>query len=780
VEDTNELVERKIYDSMISVTEVTNMEHSRKRYLLNIVGIVQGVGYRPYVYCKAQQFDMKGYVSNKGSSIVMDVEGESRNMKAFLLSVIKQPPKLAMIEKIHLLQRDCVGYEDFAIQPSSPHHDDIIFIPSDTAVCEECLKDMKDLKSKRYQYAFTNCTECGPRYSILESLPYDRVHTTMESFKMCPSCNREYMNPMDRRYHAQTDCCSECGPSYQLLNQSGETISTTNPLHEAINLIKQGKIVAMKGIGGFHLICDATNQKAIETLRLRKNRPHKPFAIMASGFEYVEKVAYISLKERELLTSRKRPIVLLRRKDSSILPEAVAPGLKEIGVMLPYTPAHYLLLQAELPFLIMTSANMSGGPIQYENGKALAYLRGIADVFLIHNRDIRIPVEDSVVKEFDKSELVIRRGRGYSPYTIKMNVSNDIFASGSVERNTFCISRNGYCYMSQYLGDLLNYDAYETYEKVASNLICLLKVAPSKTAVGLQFPYQPSRTLRNPEVTVMEIQHHHAHMVSCMVEHNLYEPVIGVIYDGNGVGTDGGVWGGEFFVGTRECFTRVGHLKEVLIQGGEEAIREPWRISTSFLHALQYPATEGLIKASKEEITLVIEALNARMNCFRTTSMGRLFDCVSALLGVCSKISYSGQAAIELENLLVMNQNESYPYSIIDREGTIQLNYDEILLAIMKDISNNTEKGIISARFHNTIVEATLEIVTLISERYGIRQIVLSGGVFQNDYLLNRTVSKLREKEYNVHFNQQIPINDSGISIGQLAIADIYFSKRVK
>ncbi|HEX3076866.1 MAG TPA: carbamoyltransferase HypF, partial [Lachnospiraceae bacterium] len=694
------------------------MELSRKRYLLNIVGIVQGVGYRPYVYCKAQQFDMKGYVSNKGSSLVIDVEGESRNMKAFLLSIIKQPPKLAMIERVHLLRMECVGYQNFTVQASSPNHDDIIFIPADTAVCEECIRDMKNPKSTRYQYAFTNCTECGPRYSILESLPYDRAHTTMDSFRMCPSCHREYMNPMDRRYHAQTDCCSDCGPSYQLLSQCGETIPTANPFHEAINLIKQGKIVAMKGIGGFHLICDATNQKAIETLRLRKNRPHKPFAIMANGLEYVEKVAYVSLMERELLTCRKRPIVLLRKKDSSILPDAFAPGLKEIGVMLPYTPAHYLLLQPELPYLIMTSANMSGGPIQYENGKALTCLRGIADVFLIHNRDIRIPVEDSVVKEFDRSELVIRRGRGYSPYTIKMNVSNDIFASGSVERNTFCISRKGYCYMSQYLGDLLNYDTYESYEKVAGNLRRLLEVAPSKAAVGLQFPYQPSRTLRNPEVTVMEIQHHHAHMVSCMVEHNLYEPVIGVIYDGNGAGTDGCVWGGEFLIGTRECFTRVGHLKEVLIQGGEEAIREPWRTAASFLHALQYPDIEGFVEASKEEITLVVEALNARMNCFRTTSMGRLFDCVSALLGVCCKVSYSGQAAIELENLLVMNHSEYYPYSIIDREGTVQLNYDGILLAIMNDISINTEKGVISARFHNTIVEATLEIVTLVSERY--------------------------------------------------------------
>ncbi|MDD2496483.1 MAG: Sua5/YciO/YrdC/YwlC family protein, partial [Tissierellia bacterium] len=473
-----------------------------------------------------------------------------------------------------------------------------------------------------------------------------------------------------------------------------------------------------------------------------------------------------------ILSGNKSPIVILNKKESKILPDIIAPNTKRIGIMLPYTPLHHLLFGENISYLIMTSGNISGGPIQYENDKAIDYLRNIADYFLIHNCDIHIPVEDSVVKVIDNKEVVIRNARGYTPFTINMKLNNEIIAFGSEQKNTFCLSKNGYGYISQYLGDLKDFDAYTTYEKAIDNLTKLLEFKANILAFDLQSRYpclQYSKYKLNRRIAV---QHHHAHMVSCMVEHNIFSAVIGVIFDGTGLGIDETIWGGEFFVGTRKHFKRAGHLKYVTLQGGEQAIKEPWRIALSYLHAMDYNINQVLKGIDEEEIHMVNQALDKNINCFKTSSMGRFFDCVSSLLNLCHKITYDGQAAIELENILNPSIKEGYEYLIIDKDDIYEIDYINILLGLLNDIKKKIQTPVISSKFHNTIGNATVELVCKISKKYGIKQVVLSGGVFQNDYLLLYVSKKLKERGFSVYYNQQIPINDSGISVGQLAIAD--------
>ncbi len=753
-----------------------HLEHnnpSERRYFLKIQGVVQGVGYRPYVYNQAIFFNIKGWVSNQGSALVADLEGEGNNLKAFLIKIIKEPPKLANIAKVEVESRKPIGHKEFNIVKSTLGENETKFIAVDVATCPECLRDVLDSSNTKYQYAFTNCTSCGPRYSIIKKLPYDRINTTMKAFKMCPICKKEYLDGANRRFHAQPNCCPNCGPSFKLLTSNGQNVLCENLIRDTINFIKQGKIVAIKGLGGFHLACEVENAKTIEVLRKRKNRPHKPFAIMVKDIETAKRLAYISKEEEKILSSNKRPIVILNKKESNILPDIIAPNTKKIGIMLPYTPLHYLLFEQGISFLVMTSGNVSGGSIQYENNQAIDHLRNIADYFLVHNREINIPVEDSVVKVIDNKEIVIRRARGYTPYAINMKVNNEIIAFGAEQKNTFCLSKNGYGYMSQCLGDLKDLDAYSTYEKAIDNLSELLGFTPNMLAFDLhsrflclQYPkYQLKRKV--------PVQHHHAHMVSCMVEHKLFNPVIGVVFDGTGLGTDGTIWGGEFFIGTRESFCRVGHLKYVTIQGGDQAIKEPWRVALSYLYSINYDANQVLEEIDKEEIYMVTQALEKNINCFKTSSMGRFFDCISSLLNICHRITYDAQGAIELENILNPSIKESYGYSIIEIDNIHQIDYESILLGALKDIEKKISTSVISAKFHNTIGNLAVDLVCIISKRYDIKQVVLSGGVFENNYLLLYISKKLKKRDFVVYYNQQIPTNDGGISVGQLAIADV-------
>ncbi|WP_242981760.1 carbamoyltransferase HypF [Alkalibaculum bacchi] len=743
-------------------------QSSKRRYVLEIQGLVQGIGYRPYVYKQGIKFRINGWVSNRGSALVADIEGECADIKTFLKKIIKEPPKLAYIQKVKVIPKKIKGYEEFKIIKSSSGENEVKFIAHDVATCAECLSDILNPSSPRYGYAFTNCTSCGPRYSIVKELPYDRINTTMKSFEMCPDCEREYNDPNNRRFHAQPNCCPKCGPSLRLVDSKGKDLLSDNPIKDCVCFINKGKIAAIKGLGGFHLACQAENIEAIELLRKRKNRPHKPFAIMVKDIEMAKKLAHMTKEEEQVLLSNKRPILLLNKREPSLLPENIAPNTKKIGIMLPYTPLHCLLFKEGISSLVMTSGNISGGPIQYENDKAINSLRNIADLFLIHNRRINIPVEDSVVKVMDHKEMIIRGARSYTPYIINMKINHEILAAGAEQKNTFCLSKNGYGYMSQYLGDLKELNAYSTYEKAINNLERILEFTPDMVAFDLQSQIHS----KYPWTKKVYIQHHHAHMVSCMVEHKLFGPVIGVIFDGTGLGTDESIWGGEFFVGTRDYFERVGHLKYITIQGGEQAIREPWRVALSYLHCINYDKNQVLKGIDEEAINLVTQALERQVNCFKTSSMGRFFDGVSSLLNIRHHITYDAQGAIELQNILDASIKEGYEYSIIEKDNTYQMDYESILLGILKDIEEKVPNSVISAKFHNAITNATVELVCKISKEYRIKQVVLSGGVFQNDYLLLDCLRKLKECGFVVYYNQQIPINDSGISVGQLAIAD--------
>jgi len=564
----------------------------------------------------------------------------------------------------------------------------------------------------------------------------------------------------------------------KLLNSKGEDLFSENPIVDTINFIKQGKIVAIKGLGGFHLACEAENEEVIKILRKRKNRPYKPFAIMAKDIDTAKSIANISKEEEQLLLSNKRPIIILNKKENGILPDIVAPNTKRIGIMLPYTSLHYLLFRQRISFLIMTSGNASGGPIQYEREKAIVNLRNIADYVLMHDREINIPLEDSVVQVIDNKEVVLRRARSYTPYAINMQANNEILAFGAEQKNTFCISKNGYAYLSQYLGDLNDYDAYSTYEKAIDKLTELFEVKPNILAFDLESRYPCLQYPKYQMAKRVAVQHHHAHMASCMVEHNILRSVIGVIFDGTGLGTDETIWGGEFLVGTREDYDRVGHLKYVTIQGGEQAIKEPWRIALSYLYSMNIDANLLLKGIDKEEIYMVTQALKRNINCFRTSSMGRFFDCVSSLLNLCHKITYDAQGAIELENILNPSVKEGYEYCIINKDNTFQIDYDSIIQGVLRDIEKKIPASNISAKFHNTICNATVDLVCRISKKYNIKSVVLSGGVFQNNYLLLHVLERLKEKGFTVYYNQQIPINDSGISVGQLAIADAIEGKK--
>lgn len=745
---------------------------SKRSYTIKVLGVVQGVGYRPYIYNKANFYNIKGWVSNQGSAVVMDIEGEKTDIKEFLLQIVKKPPCLARLEKVEVHFKEYKGYGDFWIKPSSVDGTGLKFISADVATCSNCLKEILDPHNLRYKYAFTNCTDCGPRYSITRELPYDRKNTTMDIFQMCPNCEKEYNDPTNRRFHAQPNCCPACGPTLRLLNNKGEDMLCNDPIDKTIDLLAEGKIVAIKGLGGYHLACDAENQEAIEVLRERKRRPHKPFAIMVKDIENAKQLCSISEIEGKILLSNKRPIVLLEKKENNILSNQIAPKMKRLGIMLPYMPLHHLIFQGSISYLVMTSGNRSSAPIEYENLQAIEKLGSIAEYFLTHNRSIHIPVEDSIVKVVNEQEVVVRRARGYTPFIFPSKAIHEILSLGAEEKSTFSLTQNQYGYMSQYLGDIKDFDSYANYQKAIEKLIGLLRFKPKIVAHDFNTSYLSSQYARNREGEKMSVQHHHAHMVSCMVEHNVFSPVIGVVFDGTGLGTDGRVWGGEFFVGTRESFIRVGHLRYVTIQGGNQAIRDPWRIAASYLYSINIEFKDVLSVVNKKSLSIVKQALEQHLNCYESSSMGRFFDCVAAILDICHEITYGAQAAIELENIADTSIEDDYPFYIEEQQGIYQIGYKSIILGVLRDKEKGLFSSIISAKFHNTIGNITIDLVSKISERYFMKDVVLSGGVFENNYLLLYVLKGLKERGLTVYYNHHVPTNDSGISVGQLAIVD--------
>lgn len=742
-----------------------------RRYI-TVKGIVQGVGFRPFVYKIARENNLKGWVKNTSKGVYIDVEGTIEKINSFTYNLKHKSPIVSKIEEIIIENRQLVNYKGFKIEKSDREKDTVTLIPPDMGICKDCLRDIANPKNRRYRYPFTNCTNCGPRFSIIQKLPYDRPATTMDKFQMCDNCCYEYMNPLNRRFHAQPNACPSCGPKVELIDNCGYKIICIDPIKEAAKFIKKGKIIAVKGLGGFHLSCDAKNKKAVQILRNRKHRPKKPLALMMKDIDTVKKYCNINAKEEEVITSNKRPIVLLNRKISQ-LPENIAPNNNKLGVMLPFTPLHYLLFDENIEVLIMTSANPSGIPIIYRNKEAIEILKPIADYFLIHNRDIYTPIDDSVVVVTLNKERVLRSARGYSPVYIDIKNKRNILACGSQLKNTFALSKNNKIFISQYIGNIENLETYNRFENILSHIKKIYNLTPSVIAYDIHPNYWSMEYAARQDIEKIPVQHHHAHIVSCMVENDIDDNVIGITYDGIGYGTDGSIWGGEFLLCDYKDFKRVGHINYVRMPGGDAATKEPWKMAISYIYnAYGNEVYKYMPRVLKDRnIGPVLYMIKNNINSPQCSSMGRLFDAVSAITGYTGRITFEGEAAILLESMADMNENSRYNYDIEFKNEKYIINTNRIIREIIKDINIGTGYNFISNKFHNTLMDFSVEMCNIIAEKYKIYKIVLSGGVFQNEILFKGIYEKLLDQGFEVYTHKIIPCNDSGISLGQIVIA---------
>jgi hydrogenase maturation protein HypF len=766
-----------------------------KRVFIKVEGIVQGVGFRPFVYSLAITNNLKGWVSNSSEGVFIDIEGSKESIESFLRELKNDAPPLSMIENISITDKSPCFFNIFEIKESIQDSNKITLISPDIAICKDCIEDILNPNNRRYFYPFTNCTNCGPRYSIIKKIPYDRDKTTMKDFKMCTSCEAEYTDPLDRRFHAQPTACEHCGPKIYVTDSKGSIINVTEMLTSddyAVNLnslekysfindtiidwsvrrLKEGCIFAIKGLSGFHLVCDGENSSAVELLRKRKNRPHKPFAVMMKDIETVKKYCKINDKEQELLSGIRKPIVLLNKLENENLPEAIAPNQSTLGVMLPFTPLHQLLFSKDINILIMTSANVHGLPLEYINETAVEHLGNIVDYFLMHDRDIYMPVDDSVSKVVLGRERILRRARGYAPEPIVFKGVLPILACGSNMKNTTCISKDNFLFLSPHNGDLENLETYNHYKNNIEHLKAIFAFKPDYFAVDMHPDYYSTQYALSTSDKIIEVQHHHAHIVSCMVENKISNKVIGLSFDGTGYGTDGNIWGGEFLICDYKDFVRAGHLDYIKMPGGGKAILEPWRMGVAYLYK-SLPKDDGYIGeiyGSKSEV--IVKMLEKNLNCIKSSSMGRLFDAVSSIIGLCHKITFEGQASMELESLINADDSTFYNYNIsIDNQQLI-VDTAPIIVDIVNDKKNGISLNIIAQRFHNTVISFSLAVCRRLRELYNINDTALSGGVFQNTYLLEGLINALTSEGFNVYTHGLVPSNDGGIALGQIVIAN--------
>lgn len=754
------------------------MEKCRK--LIEVKGIVQGVGFRPFVYNLAIKHNLLGWVNNNSNGVIIDIEGSKENINKFIENLRKSFPPLAKVTSINISDINCVNYSSFDIKNSNSNLKATTYISQDFSICSQCKKEIFDVNDRRYKYPFTNCTNCGPRFSIIKELPYDRKNTTMKEFQMCDKCKKEYSDPLNRRFHAQPNACPNCGPQVVILNKYGKEINCENPINETIELLKSGKIFAIKGLGGFNLVCDGKNGNSISLLRKRKKRTNKPLAVMMKDIDTVKKYCSLNKKEEELIKSNKRPIIILKKLNNFNLPANLAPNNKSLGVMLPYTPLHYLLFDNTLDTLVMTSANISGEPMIYINDDAISKLTDIVDYYLIHNRDIYMSIDDSVSKVILDEERVIRPGRGYAPYTFSLETSEEILSFGSQMKNTIALSNKRDIFISEYIGDLENVEIINNLEKVLEYFTEIYDINPKVIVYDKHpdFIYKTMNTnsfVKNKgNIEFIEVQHHHSHIVSCMIENNINTDVIGIAFDGTGYGEDKAIWGGEFIVCNKKSFKRMGHLDYFNLPGGESAIREPWKIAISLLYKTFKDEFIKFIPSYLREynINLIKAIIDNNINSPKTSSMGRLFDGVAALIGFSNKITFEGEAAIYLENISDEYNNEVYEFEIKEINNNFILMFKNIIKNIIDDIYKKEDIKIISKRFHNTIIKSTVDMALKVREKTDINIIALSGGVFQNEILFKGVVWELKKYEFQVLTHNNIPCNDSGISLGQLIIAN--------
>ena len=751
------------------------LESNKQRLRLRVTGVVQGVGFRPFVYNLAQRHQLMGFVGNDSAGVFIEVEGDATRLQVFRVDLERFAPPLAHIEKIISTTMAPQGAETFTIVESKTNLEGITLISPDLCICDDCLQELLDPYNRRYRYPFINCTNCGPRFTITRQIPYDRPNTTMADFPLCDACTAEYHDPSNRRFHAQPNACADCGPQVRFI--AGEVgMSGENTFLAAQSALCDGKILAVKGLGGMHLACDATNYEAINRLRKRKGRPAKPFALMVCDLAEARRYAIIDDEAAKLLTSRERPIVLLRKRDRISLAANIAPHNPYIGIMLPYTPLHYLLLHELGCPLIMTSGNYSGEPMVIDNATALQQLAPLVDAFLLHNRDIHVPCDDSVLRVTQAQEYPIRRSRGYAPFPVKLPFDMPpILAVGGELKNTFCLTRDNYAFISQHIGDMGNIETLTAFEQAFQHMKALFRVEPQLIACDMHPNYLTSRWAhkysQEKGLPLIKVQHHHAHIAAVMAEHGLdvEQQVIGICFDGTGYGTDMAIWGGEIFVADYQQFKRVRHLKYVPLAGGDIAVQKPYRMALTQLWAadINWDVDLPCVVACPEQEQMILHhQLTNNFNTVPTSSIGRLFDAVAALIGVRQIISYDAQAAIELESMATLVHETPYRFIYDDDK----LDPKPMLQAIIKDMRAGIPATIISGRFHLAVADMILQVALEIRSATCLNIVILSGGVFQNLLLLHQSKTLLFANGFDVLIHRCVPANDGGIAIGQASI----------
>jgi len=745
---------------------------------VRVRGTVQGVGFRPFVFQLAERFDLKGWVRNTNTQVEIEVDGEEEALTGFLRALRDEAPPLAVIDWIGSEARPPAGYRSFEIVVSELGAG-WQAIPPDTATCDECLSEIADPDQRRYRYPFTNCTHCGPRFTIITDLPYDRARTTMHCFEMCDACRAEYGDPRDRRFHAQPIACPVCGPGLWLELKDGTT-REGDSIAATVDLLRSGAIVAVKGLGGFQLACDARNPQAVAALRSRKRRYGKPFALMLPDEPWVGRLCDPTAADLEAVRRRERPIVLMRRRTGVDIAPGVAPGLDTLGIMLPYTPLHQLLLERFAGPLVMTSGNLSEEPIAIGNREAAQRLAELADAFLFHDRDIYARYDDSVVRVLGETAVPIRRARGYAPAPIDLpfTATRDILATGAQQKSTFCLVKESKAFLSQHIGELENLETLEHYETSLELFERLFRIEPDVIAHDMHPDYMSTRFAHDHPATSavrIPVQHHHAHIVSAMTEHGLHDPVLGVAYDGTGYGTDGAIWGGELLLTRWGSFERLAHLRYAPMLGGEAAIRKPYRMAAGYVWSLcassEHEFEPFIATMPVGERILLRRQFEARLNAPATSSCGRLFDAAAALLGIRREAEYEGQAAVELEARADATVRDVYPYDILRDGDRWIVDPAATLRALWCDFRAGHDESRVAAAFHNTVAEFTRDLCRRARESTRVNRVVLSGGCFQNALLTQRLCVGLAEDSFEIFTHRLVPPNDGGLSLGQATVA---------
>lgn len=750
-------------------------EHTARR--VEIKGIVQGVGFRPYIFGLARRFQLKGEIANTSGGVVIHVEGPRENMHHFLDDMVKNPPPLAHITDILVYQEIFEGFKSFSIVQSRSATSASTLISPDMGVCEDCLRELFDPSDRRFGYPFINCTNCGPRYTIIRDIPYDRPQTSMKHFMMCEHCQAEYDNPHDRRFHAQPNACSLCGPRVFLCDRTGKIIHTRDSIEKAGRYLLSGKIVAVKGIGGFHLAVDARNDTALTKLRNRKHREEKPFALMADRVEKIKAFAHVGPEDEKLLELPNRPIVILEKKFPNNISRQVSPRNRYFGVMLAYTPLHYLLLHKTGVPLVMTSGNMPEEPIAINNDEAIDRLGKIADYFLMHDRDIYLRSDDSIVRNMAGGTRIFRRSRGYVPTPVFINKKvSQVLACGAELKNTICLTKNDTAFLSQHIGDLENLSTLDFFKMTIDHMKRIIKVVPEIIACDLHPDYLSTRyALEQKDLPVIQIQHHHAHIAACMAENRNNGPVIGLAFDGTGYGADGTIWGGEILIAEEHAFHRAAHLSGVSMPGGTMAIKEPWRMAVSYLYDVYGENLQNLDipfirNLGKNKIEILTKMIQQKINSPKTSSLGRLFDGVAALIGMRDRTAFEGQPAMELEMAARWPVQQFYDYGWTSRDDHV-LSLEPIIKGIVNDLENGVPISEISGKFHHTLIQMFSKICCVIRNSTNINTAVLSGGSFQNNLLLTGLIENLNTLDFKVLTHRQVPPNDANLSLGQAIVA---------